>query len=57
MSIYVWSYKASRIAKDASIAGKPATVCGHPVRETDALAETWVKSGYVEAAPEEAKAE
>lgn len=57
MSIYVWTEKAARIARDASLVGKPATVCGHPVRETDALAEAWVKSGYVEAAPEEAKAE
>ena len=57
MSIYVWTEKAARIARDASLTGKPATVCGHPVRETDALAEAWVKSGYVEAASEEAKAE
>ncbi len=57
MSVYVWTEKAARIARDASLTGKPATVCGHPVRETDALAEAWVKSGYVEAAPEEEKAE
>lgn len=55
MSLYVWTEKASRIARDATLAGKPATICGHPVRETDALAEAWLKSGYVEAVPEEVK--
>ena len=57
MSVYVWTEKAARIARGASLTGKPATVCGHPVRETDALAEAWVKSGYVEVAVEEAEAE
>ena len=55
MSVYVWTEKASRIARDATLAGKPATICGHPVRENDALAEAWLKSGYVEAVPEEVK--
>ena len=50
MSIYVWTEKAARVARDASIAGKPATVCGHTIKSDDALAQAWIDSGYIEQA-------
>lgn len=48
MSIYVWTEKAARVARDASIAGKAATVCGHTIKSGDVLAQAWIDSGYIE---------
>lgn len=48
MSVYVWTEKAARIVRDASLAGKPATICGHTVKSGDVLAQAWIDRGYVE---------